>query len=84
MEKGKMKSLARESGAMEVGKEPWYPSITVTEASMKELRGSKVGDKGKMLIEYCVKGVHQYGNGDIEYNLELEKGDIVEETEDKE
>jgi hypothetical protein len=74
----KMKSLAKNSGSMEVkASEPWYPSVTITEASMPELKGKSVGDKVKITVEACVKGVHEYGNGEIEYNLDLEKACIA-------
>jgi len=79
-----MRSLARNMNAEVAGvpsnKEPWYPSLTINEDVLPELKGCNVGAKGKILVEYCVKGIHKYGNGEIEYNLDLEKGDIVEEA----
>lgn len=73
-----MKSLARNLEAIEAkaSSEPYYPSITVTAKTMPELKGADVGDKGKMIIEYCVKGIHKYGNGETEINLDLEQGEI--------
>ena len=75
-----MKSLAENPGKLEVGlgKEPYYSKVTLTEKVMPELKGYKIKDKILLLCEVEVCSISKYGNGDIEYRLELRKGKIKE------
>jgi len=43
------------------------------------LKDVKIKEDFTVVAEAQVKGIHQYGNGDIEYTLELRKAVITED-----
>ena len=85
-ETGTMRSMARNMDKLETAQadQPWYPSMTLGGKTFPELKGATVGDKFTILVECSVKGIHQYGNGETEINLDMEKGDVVEEDKSDE
>jgi len=84
-EKEGMKSLAKNRSTIEESpKEPYYPSMVVPQKSLPGLKNAKVDDTGYMLVEYKVKGVEKYGNGEITVSLDILKGKITKEEESKE
>lgn len=78
-----MVSLGKKVGspieATSKSKEMYYPSFTITEDVMSELKGKTVGDKITMTIDCQLGSISSYGNGDIEYRLDIHKAGIKEE-----
>ncbi len=74
--------LAEKSGEMVGGKEPtnkWYPSIRLTEKQLPMLKDKKIDAQITLVIDANIKGIHKYGNGDIEYDVELKQAIIAED-----
>jgi len=73
-----MKSLAMNYSDMEVApsKAPNYPSVRISAKSIPELKKATIDSTGKMVVEYKVKGISRYGNGDIEISLDLMSGEL--------
>jgi hypothetical protein len=75
-----MKSLGKKQGctAVEPSKEStmYFPSVTLTEDMLPQLKGKEVDDKITLTIEAKVCGISKYGNGDIEYRLDLLKAGV--------
>lgn len=74
-----MKSFAKNlSEEVAPSKEPYYPSMRVSAKSVPKLKNATIDSTGYMIVEYRVKEISQYGNGDIEINLDIEKGAIYD------
>jgi hypothetical protein len=84
-----LKSLGKKQGGMEAmpttkENEMYYPSVTLTQDMLPQLKGKDVDDKITLTVEVKVCGISKYGNGNIEYRLDLIKAGIDdnEESED--
>jgi len=81
-----MKSLGRKPGkGVEVGPssegEMYYPSVTLTQDMLPSLKGKDIDDKITITVEAKICSISKYGNGDIEYRLDLLKAGVVGKEE---
>jgi len=76
----KFVDLAEKSnGPVMAETEKYYPTIRLTHSQFPMLKDVKIKEDFTVVAEAQVKGIHQYGNGDIEYTLELRKAVITED-----
>jgi len=78
-----MKDLAERSKSIPVedNQKKYYPTVTIEEDRLPELKGKLVGDTGMMKIQYKICGRSEYGNGEIEYRIELRKAELMSKKE---
>jgi len=80
-----MKSLGKKHGNMAVEpakeNEMYYPGITLTQDILPALKGKEIEDKIMLTVEAKVCGISKYGNGEIEYRLDLMKAEVKQKGE---
>jgi hypothetical protein len=82
------RDLGEPTGGTEIspeGKKPgkYYPSGSFNEKKLPELKGKTVDDEVCLLIIGTVKGIHKYGNGDINYDIEYRQAVLTEDEPDE-
>ena len=60
-------------------KEKDYPSIRLTQKQFPALKNVNINENFAILADVVVTGIHKYGDGDIEYVLELKRAIITED-----
>ena len=54
-------------------KQKYYPSFSVNEDQIPELKGKEVGGMCEIVIKASVKSIEQYKQGQTQYRLEIRK-----------
>lgn len=76
-----MKSLGKKHGMAVEAKgddSMYFPGCTFTQEQLPALKGKSVGDKMMLQVEAKVCSVSEYGNGEIEYRVDLLKAGVKE------
>ena len=78
-----MKSLGKKHGMAEVVESKddsmYFPGCTLTQEQLPALKKKSVGDKIMLQVEAKVCSVSEYGNGEVEYRIDLLKAGVNKE-----
>lgn len=62
-----------------LNKEKYYPKLRIGEKQFPVIKGKGVGNDVRLYFDAKVSGINKFGNGDIEYTLELRKACTAED-----